>query len=497
MAIQFQKSDGTPSARTPSLHSVARARRAQRHWSQVGVGQRLEVIQNFRWALAKQGSALARTVELDRSGGLAETLSAEILPLADACRFLEDEATTLLRPRRLSSRGRPLWLFGTSSEVHRQPLGVVLIIAASNYPLLLPGVQTIQALVAGNAVLLKPGRNCSKAAQALVNLLVECGLPKDLVAILDESPVAAQWAMDAGVDKVLLTGSLTTGREVLARLVPNVTPAIVELSGCDAVFVLPNADLNLVARALAFGLRLNGGATCIAPRRVFVPKSRLYALQHQLESALIDSPTVEVDSAIASLVTDLIAEAQAEGATVACGDVPSENRMRPLVVSNATPDMRLLRTDVFAPVLSLVGVNDAEEALALDAQCPYALGATVFGSAPEARRFAQRVEAGVIVVNDMIAPTADPRLPFGGRGSSGFGSTRGAEGLLELTAPRVVIQRHAKTHPHFETLQPGDERLFESYLKATHSRRWSDRFDGWRNLIRDLRSKSRGKMEEK
>ncbi len=76
-----------------------------------------------------------------------------------------------------------------------------MIIAASNYPLLLPGVQTIQALVAGNAVLLKPGRDCSKAAQALVNLLVECGLPKDLVAILDESPAAAQWAMDAGVDK--------------------------------------------------------------------------------------------------------------------------------------------------------------------------------------------------------------------------------------------------------------------------------------------------------
>ena len=161
--------------------------------------------------------------------------------------------------------------------------------------------------------------------------------------------------------------------------------------------------------------------------------------------------------------------------------------MRPLVVTNAAPDMRLLRTDVFAPVVSLVGVDDAEEALLLDAQCPYALGATVFGPAAEARRFAQRVEAGVVVVNDMIVPTADPRLPFGGRGGSGFGSTRGAEGLLELTAPRVVIERQARTHPHFETLQPDDERLFESYLKASHSRRWSDRFHGWRSLIRDLR----------
>lgn len=497
MAIQLQRSGGNTVERSPSLHSMARARRAQRQWAEVGVAQRLNVIQRFRWALAERGSELARTVELSRSGGLAETLSAEILPLADACRFLEQEATILLSPRKLSARGRPRWLFGTSSEVQREPLGVVLIIAASNYPLLLAGVQTIQALVAGNAVLLKPGRSCSKAAQALVDLLIDCGLPQDLVAVLDESPAAAQWAMDAGVDKVLLTGSLATGREVLARLVPNVTPAIVELSGCDAVFVLPNADLDLVARALTFGLRLNSGATCIAPRRVFVPKSRLYALQQHLEKALNDSAVVEVDSAIAALVTDLVTEAQADGATVACGEIPNGSSMRPLVVTNAAPDMRLLRTDVFAPVVSLVGVDDAEEALLLAAQCPYALGATVFGPAAEARSFAQRVEAGVVVVNDMIAPTADPRLPFGGRGWSGFGSTRGAEGLLELTAPRVVIERQARTHPHFETLQPDDERLFESYLKASHSRRWSDRFHGWRSLIRDLRHKSRVAKEEK
>ena len=261
--------------------------------------------------------------------------------------------------------------------------------------------------------------------------------------------------------------------------------------------MLPNADLELVARALAFGLRLNAGATCIAPRRVFVPKSRLYALQQRLTDVLGDSPAVDVDPDVASLVGDLVTEAETEGAAVACGEICNETRMRPMVVTNATPEMRLLRSDVFAPVLSLVGVDDTEEALLLDAQCPYALGATVFGPAAEAQRFAQRVAAGVVVVNDMIAPTADPRLPFGGRGLSGFGSTRGAEGLLELTAPRVVIQRRAKTRPHLEPLLPDDDRLFESYLKATHSRRWRDRFDGWRNLIRDLWRKGRGQKEEK
>lgn len=491
MATQSQSAGDPSSNRSPSLHSVARARRAQRDWSRLSIEQRLDVIRRFRWALTDKGTGLAESVQLSRAGGVAETLSSEVLPLADACRFLEREASKLLQPQRLDRKGRPLWLTGTSSVVYREPLGAVLVIAASNYPILLPGVQTIQALVAGNAVLLKPGRGCSKSAAALVDLLMEAGLPRDLVAVLDESPAAAQWAMDAGVEKVLLTGSLATGREVLGRLASTVTPSIVELSGCDAVFVLPEADLDLVARALAFGLRLNGGATCIAPRRVFVPKSRLYALQGHLEDALVDAPATEVESSVAAEVNVLVAEAEAAGAVVAFGEVPNENRMRPLVLSNASAEMRLLRSDVFAPVLSLVGVDSPEEALALDAQCPYALGATVFGPPAEARNFASRVEAGVVVINDMIAPTADPRLPFGGRGWSGFGSTRGAEGLLELTAPRVVIERKSKSHPHLDSLQPGDERLFESYLKATHSRRWSERFGGWRNLLGDLRRKSR------
>ena len=343
MAIPSQSTGETSSNRSPSLHSVARARRAQHDWSGLSIEQRLDVIRRFRWALTDKGAALADSVQLSRAGGVAETLSAEILPLADACRFLEREAPRLLRPRRLKRKGRPLWLTGTSSVVYREPLGAVLVIAASNYPILLPGVQTIQALVAGNAVLLKPGRGCSKTITALVDLLTDCGLPRDLVAVLDESPAAAQWAMDAGVEKVLLTGSLATGREVLGRLASTVTPSIVELSGCDAVFVLPEADLDLVARALAFGLRLNGGATCIAPRRVFVPKSRLYALQGHLEDALFDAPATEIEPTVAAELTDLVAEAEAEGAVVAFGEVPNENRMRPLVLSNASAEMRLLR----------------------------------------------------------------------------------------------------------------------------------------------------------
>ena len=198
--------------------------------------------------------------------GPAETLAGELIPLADACKFLENEAERILAPRRISNRRRPLWLGRVSVALQREPFGTVLIVGAANYPLFLPGVQALQALVAGNSVLIKPGRGASAAAQALVNTFCGAGLDPSLVQVLPEDVAWVASAVEAGVDKVVLTGSAETGCRVQSLLATSLTPATMELSGCDAVFVLESADLDRVARCLAFGLRFNGSATCIAPR---------------------------------------------------------------------------------------------------------------------------------------------------------------------------------------------------------------------------------------
>ncbi len=148
--------------------------------------------------------------------------------------------------------------------------------------------------------------------------------------------------------------------------------------------------------------------------------------------------------------------------------------------------MPLLREDVFVPVVALVPVRNDADALEADARCPYALGATIFGAEPGAAALARRVRAGVVVVNDVIVPTADPRLPFGGRGLSGFGVTRGAEGLLEMTAVKAVCTRHGRRRPHLEPLRAGDEGMVLAYLRAVHGRRLRDTAAGWWTLLREL-----------
>jgi acyl-CoA reductase-like NAD-dependent aldehyde dehydrogenase len=309
---------------------------------------------------------------------------------------------------------------------------------------------------------------------------------------LPEAAEAASCAIQNGVDKVVLTGSATTGETVLHQCAKNLTPATVELSGCDAVFVRADADLDLVARALAFGLRLNHSATCIAPRRVFVSRNRATELEGRLAQMFQVGNGIEFSGFTSPPWSQFAGEALADGAHLVAGNIrPDGSLQMPIIFAGMKPAMRLVQEDIFAPVLSLITVTDDEEALKFAAQCPYALGATIFSRDEfSARSLATRVRAGVVVVNDMIVPTADPRLPFGGRGRSGFGVTRGAEGLLEMTAPKVVSLRSGKSRRHFEPSQPGDAELFAAYIQAAHTSGWRNRLTAFKKLFYILKQRS-------
>ncbi|HEV2456594.1 MAG TPA: aldehyde dehydrogenase family protein, partial [Verrucomicrobiae bacterium] len=151
------------------------ARRAQAIWRRTPLNQRLALVRKLRHLIAEKAAVLAKAAADARGRPLSESLVSEVLPLADACLFLERNATKILATRRLGRQGRPIWLNGVHSEIHREPLGVILIIGPGNYPLLLPGVQLVQALVAGNAVLLKPGIGGTAAARQLLELIVRAG----------------------------------------------------------------------------------------------------------------------------------------------------------------------------------------------------------------------------------------------------------------------------------------------------------------------------------
>ncbi|MEM1062099.1 MAG: aldehyde dehydrogenase family protein, partial [Planctomycetota bacterium] len=185
----------------------------------------------------------------------------------------------------------------------------------------------------------------------------------------------------------------------------------------------------------------------------------------------------------------------AAGASLAAGSIDDGDpaTVMPHLLLDVSPDAELVRSDVFAPVLSVMPVADDRAALAADGNCPYALGATVFGREDAARELAACVDAGCVVINDFLIPTADPRVAFGGRGESGFGVTRGGEGLREMTRPKTVLVQKSSWRPHLDPPTPGHEDFFKNYLRWQHAENASDRRAGMFAFLREVYAQWRAK----
>ncbi len=474
---------------------LAAARSAQTRWAATTVQQRLQIIKKLRQEIAADPAALAATVPTSLPGALhrsvADTLVAEVLPLLEACRFLEREAAFLLRPVKESAGSRPAWLRGVMVETRREPLGVVLILAPANYPLFLAGVQALQALVAGNAVLWKPAPGTAACAYALARQAVACGLDPALLTILDPDPHAVAALIHAGPglapDKVILTGAAATGRAVLRQLAETLTPAAMELSGCDAVFVFEGADLARLVEALTFALRLNGSATCMAPRRLFVTDTVAEYLVPHLITSLDSIPATPLTPQTRALLRDLVDEATLFGATLPLDgfDVEAEETgcVYGTLLDHVSPSMRVAQSDIFAPVLSILRVADTAEALAAHRACPYALTAAIFGPVKQAEALAAQLHAGTVLINDLVVPTADPRASFAGRGESGFGATRGREGLLGMTQVKTILRQRGSNRRAYQTTGAAHLPFFAGFAQMLHAGPWRTRIAGLKQLI--------------
>ncbi|MFL5327527.1 MAG: aldehyde dehydrogenase family protein [Gemmataceae bacterium] len=475
-------------------------RAAQILWMNRDIKARLQCVRSFRHSLVAAADELTAAVEADVGRPPAEVLGSDVLPLADAARYLEKQAASLLAPRRTA--GPPLSLFGQRDWVYRRPWGVVGIIGIWNYPLFLNGVQILQALVAGNGVLWKPSELGGKSAALLVRLLHNAGLPHELVQLLPSTREAGPQLLEADIDHLIFTGSAAVGRQIAKRLGERLIPSTLELSGCDAMFVVQDADVEFAAKAAWFGMTLNRGQTCLAVRRIFVAKSIApkfnAAMRHHLECAEpLKLATASQVRLMESLIQDAIAKnGDAAKPTLCNGWASDERGAVPHIIFNATPEMAICQVDCFAPVAAVMEFNTIEQALDMESRCSFALGASIFTSDTKtAKHLASQLRAGMVSINDVIANTTHQATPFGGRGSSGWGVTQGAEGLVAMTMPQVVSVRRGRFRPHFDGATPALEKLVRGILNWSHAPRFGQRLRGLWKTIRGLVAVSRGRKK--
>lgn len=466
-------------------------REAQHQWRELSLRDRLKPIKTFRRLLVEEHDLLCDAVQQDIGKDPQQTIGGEILPTADACKFLLKQAKHLLKPQKIPNSQRPVWMIGQKDVVHRRPRGIVGIIGTWNYPIILNTVQILQALTAGNGVIWKPSEVAPQTAQAVHALIEKSGYPDNLFLRVEATREGGSALIEADIDHLVFTGAADTGRKIAARLGERLISSSLELSGHDALFVLKDADVELAARAAWFGVTLNAGQTCLAVRRAFVHQSIMDDFVSLIRPIVEQSSPMRLATKgqvvqAQSLVDDVVSNG---GKAIQSQQTNSHEHpvLAPTVLLGSTADSQILRVATFAPVMTIVPFNSIDEALALDALCPYALGASIFtGNIALGRDLGAKLSTGSVSINDVIATTAHPASPFGGNRESGWGLTQGKEGLLEMTVPQVLTEKKGKFRPHYD-LVPGSKidqtTLLKGMLQFAHGRNLWRRFRGFLTVL--------------
>lgn len=449
--------------------AVVRARRAQAAWGRLDPRERARRLAGLRELLARRADAIADRIVAETGKPEVEALT-EVATVVSLCRYYERAAPRLLRPRRVGSG----WMLWKRSTILQEAYGVVAVISPWNYPFILSAEPTITALFAGNGVVLKPSEHTPFTGSILTELLAETDLPTGLVQVVQGERETGAHLVDAGVDRLHFTGSPSAGRAVLTRAARHLLPVTLELGGKDPAVVLDDADLRRAARGIAFGAFFNAGQTCLATERVYVVKAIYEPFLQELRRAVSE---LRASSAGSVDVGPLTTEAQLEvveaqladalelGARVLCGGDradPASNVFLPTVLVDVTDEMLVMREETFGPLLPVVQVADEDEAVRRAGELPMGLFASVWtGNPARGRAVGLRLPGGGFTVNDTLSHWANPALPMGGVGESGFSRVRGDEGLLAFTRSRSVMENRIqlRREPWWFPHRPADRRL--------------------------------------
>lgn len=380
----------------------------------------------------------------------AESRLAEIATVLQAVRHARRHLRRWMRSRRAAV---PWRLQPGRARVHRQPLGVVGIIAPSNYPWNLAWLPAVDALAAGNRVLIKPSEH-TPATSALMARLAERYFDPAELAVTPGDVETARAFSALPFDHLLFTGNARIGREVARAAAAHLTPITLELGGKTPAIIGPDADLSRAAERIAFGKWLNAGQTCIAPDHVLVEASRLGDFIEAMRRTVADfyprGTASEDYSAVLgerqrARLEAMLDEARDHGCRViALGErveLPGGGaKLPPTLVIDPHKGLAIMQEEIFGPWLPILGVRDFDAAIDHVNAGPRPLALYAFTDDTERRRqILETTHSGGVVFNDTLWHNAVPALPFGGVGESGMGAYQGEAGFLRFSLERSVF----------------------------------------------------------
>jgi acyl-CoA reductase-like NAD-dependent aldehyde dehydrogenase len=464
-------------------HMVARARQAQRHWGALPWRDRRAFLERLWRILARDTEAWVEAIRDEIGKPRVEALT-EVMTTHDSLRWTVRATGKVLADRRMPPGWWQRFLMLPAQRLRWRPYGVVGMVGTWNFPLLLNALPIAQALAAGNAVVWKPSELAPLSGLRLQRNLQEADFPEGLISAVFGGPEIGAALIGAALDKGHFTGGIETGRRVLADLARRGIPAVAELSGFDPAVILPDAPREASVRALTWGAFVNSGQTCVAVKRIYVVGDAVpwadALIEHARALRVGDPALARVD--MGPLISEtarerfhqMIEQTIAAGACLLTGGAPGLGPgwfYPPTVLLAESPEPESKLAGAFGPVVLVREVPDVEAAIRAANSGIFGLAASVWGrDRAAARAVAQRLDAGMVAINDAVTPSAHASAPFGGVKGSGYGRTRGPLGLLEFVQSQTLHDRSpGGFRPQLFPYTLSMERILGVYRRLFHS----------------------------
>jgi succinate-semialdehyde dehydrogenase/glutarate-semialdehyde dehydrogenase len=446
--------------------------KVQPFWAELTLGDRARYLERAAQVVIDESDQIRDLIVREQGKPRNEAYTMEILPTIDALGWIARAGRELLTDEKIPMP--QLFLKTKSSAFTYEPLGVIGVISPWNYPWSIPLGEIALALMAGNGVVLKPASLTPLIGEQIAKAFERAGIPEGLVRVI-HGPGTGQALVQSGVAKVFFTGSVEAGRQVGQECARRLKGSVLELGGKDPMIVLVDAPVEHAVAGALWGGMANAGQTCSGIERVYVMREvseRVVAgVVAGAQRLRIGDPLrwdTEIGPMVSreqyELVRELVDDAVTSGAKLRCGgpvEPPSGLQgafYAPTVLTDVTHEMRIMREEIFGPVIPIVVVDSEDEAVALANDSRFGLGASVWTSdRSKGERVARELEAGMVWINDHMFSHGAVQTSWGGVKESGLGRTHSKFGLYECVNIKLRVWepstvRDAWWHPYDETL---------------------------------------------
>jgi succinate-semialdehyde dehydrogenase/glutarate-semialdehyde dehydrogenase len=444
----------------------------QPFWAQLALAERARYLRRAAQVLLDHSDDIADLISREQGKPRLESYTMELLPTIDALHWCADNG-----PRILADESIPtpqLMLKQKKSKFVYEPIGVVGVIAPWNYPWSIPFGEVAIALMAGNGVVLKPASLTPLIGQRIQEVFERAGLPEGIVQTIHGGGAVGQALVESSAGKIFFTGSVEVGRgvgEACARLMKG---CVLELGGKDPQIVCADANLAHAVSGAVWGGFSNAGQTCSGIERTYVLRDAadrfVDGVVREASRLRVGNPVdwrTEIGPMVSKeqfdVVMELVEDAVASGAKVLCGgprevDGLDGHFIAPIVLTDVTHDMRIMREEIFGPVLPILTVDSEQEAIALANDSQFGLGASVWTrDRDKGERIAREIQSGMVWINDHSYSHGACQCSWGGVKDSGLGRSHSKFGFYECVNIKLVSwepsrMRDAWWHPYDEVL---------------------------------------------